>query len=185
MTKVFIGGSRRLSRLSSEVRRRLDNIVDKSLPVLIGDANGADAAIQGYFLKKGYGKVEVFCVAGHCRNNLGNWPVRSVVTESKQKNFNFYSAKDRLMTQEATVGLMIWDGKSLGTLLNVMRLLNQGKSVVVYDASQHRFWQLKNLSDWEGFMVDRDQDLRTGVERKGRSEIQQVLVHTNQPVLTR
>lgn len=47
MRKVFIGGSRRVSRLHADVRRRLDRIVEKRLPVLAGDANGADKAHQG------------------------------------------------------------------------------------------------------------------------------------------
>jgi hypothetical protein len=48
VTKVFIGGSRRITRLEAEVRRRLDRIVEKGLPVVIGDANGADRAVQRY-----------------------------------------------------------------------------------------------------------------------------------------
>ena len=43
-----IGGSRRITRLEAEVRRRLDRIVEKGLPVVIGDANGADRAVQRY-----------------------------------------------------------------------------------------------------------------------------------------
>ena len=48
MKAVFIGGSRRISRLNAEVRSRLDRIVDQKLPVLVGDANGADRSVQQY-----------------------------------------------------------------------------------------------------------------------------------------
>ena len=58
--KVFIGGSRRVSRLDAPVRVRLDKIVEKGLPVIIGDANGADKAVQQYLFSKHYDKVEVF-----------------------------------------------------------------------------------------------------------------------------
>ena len=61
MMKVFIGGSRYVSRLSADVRRRLDNIVEKRLPVLVGDANGADKAVQRYLQSKHYDLVAVFC----------------------------------------------------------------------------------------------------------------------------
>jgi hypothetical protein len=37
------------------------------------------------------------------------------------------------MAAQATVGLMLWDGESRGTLLNVLRLVAQGKPVVVYN----------------------------------------------------
>jgi len=78
MTKVFIGGSRGVTRLNSQVQHRLDEIVRKQLPVLIGDANGADKAVQQYLHSRGYDRVEVFCTEGHCRNNVGHWKVRVV-----------------------------------------------------------------------------------------------------------
>jgi hypothetical protein len=40
MTKVFIGGSRGVSQLNAEVRQRLDTILSKGFPIVIGDANG-------------------------------------------------------------------------------------------------------------------------------------------------
>ena len=46
MTKVFIGGSRAITRLHPEVAKRLRNIIDGKLMVLVGDANGADKAVQ-------------------------------------------------------------------------------------------------------------------------------------------
>jgi hypothetical protein len=47
MTTVFIGGSRHITRLTSDVRARLDRIVSSHLPVVVGDANGADKVVQG------------------------------------------------------------------------------------------------------------------------------------------
>jgi hypothetical protein len=51
VTGVFIGGSRHITRLEAVGRRRLDRIVEKGLPVVIGDANGADKAVQRYLLQ--------------------------------------------------------------------------------------------------------------------------------------
>jgi hypothetical protein len=48
MTKVFIGGSRRLSQLNKDLKGRLDNIVERGFTVIVGDANGADKAVQRY-----------------------------------------------------------------------------------------------------------------------------------------
>ena len=54
MTKVFIAGSRRLSRLNAEVKRRIDTMIEKDFTILVGDANGADKAVQRYLAEKGY-----------------------------------------------------------------------------------------------------------------------------------
>lgn len=52
MTKVFIAGSRQLSRLNAEVKRRIDTMIEKGFTVLVGDANGADKAVQRYRVGK-------------------------------------------------------------------------------------------------------------------------------------
>jgi hypothetical protein len=82
MTNVFIGGSRKISRLDADVRQELDRIVEKSLKVLVGDANGADKAVQSYLKSKNYDLVEVFCAGRTCRNNVGRWPVRTVFADN-------------------------------------------------------------------------------------------------------
>jgi len=56
-TKVFIAGSRRLSRLNKDMRRRIDNIVNKGFTVIVGDANGVDRAVQRYLSSRHYGSV--------------------------------------------------------------------------------------------------------------------------------
>ena len=60
MNSVFIGGSRRLGRMNAEIARRLDNIMQKELRVLIGDANGFDRAAQSYLSGHGYRSVVVY-----------------------------------------------------------------------------------------------------------------------------
>jgi len=151
MTKVFIGGSRKISKLNADVRFRLDRIMEKHFPILVGDANGADKAVQTYLRSKGYSQVEVFCTGNECRNNRGDWPVRAISSDAKHRSFEFYSSKDRAMADEASVGLMIWDGKSKGTLMNVLRLLNAGKKVAIYISSSKNFVDLKNVDDWNEF----------------------------------
>lgn len=163
MSKVFIGGSRRISRLSAEVRRRIDRIIEQGLPVLVGDAKGVDKAVQKYLQSRGYEAVEVFCSGGECRNNLGKWPVRAVATGQARRDFNYYAAKDEQMAQEASVGLMIWDGKSAGTLANAARLLRQHKNVVVYAAPAKRFLTLKGEADWESLLSGCKRDVREKV----------------------
>lgn len=170
MTKVFIGGSRHASRLSADVKRRLDNIIDKGFPIVVGDAPGADKAVQVYLHSKNYGNVEVFCSEGACRNNVGGWRMRSVPAHTRTRDAQFYSAKDRAMADEATIGLMVWDGKSLGTLLNVFRLLRLGKKVVVYAVPDRRFLELRTLAQWNEFVAHGSDDLRRKLEERTKLE---------------
>jgi hypothetical protein len=119
----------------------------------------------------GYRNVEVFCSGGLCRNNLGRWEVRSVLAGTRERNVTFYSAKDRMMTQEAMVGLMIWDGKSIGTLLNVFRLLSQNKKVVVYNIPEKRFQEIKTgVAGWDAFIARCDAEVQHRVEARARRE---------------
>jgi hypothetical protein len=166
MTKVFIGGSRQIARLDEDVRRRLDSIIEKRLAVIIGDANGADKAVQRYLHDAGYRDVEVFCTGAACRNNFGNWPVRTIKPPGKSRDFAFYAAKDAAMAGEASVGLMIWDQKSVGTLMNVLRLVDQNKTVVLYLAPDKRFVNVKTMAEWEAFISRCAADLRRRLEEK-------------------
>jgi hypothetical protein len=170
MTKVFIGGSRHVSRLSARMKERLDAILSKGFPIVIGDANGADRAVQKYLFGRRYGNVEVFCSGGHCRNNIGAWTVRNVPAQSRQGTAEFYSVKDRVMAEEATVGLMIWDGESVGTLMNVLRLLNLDKKVVIYAVPQGGFVELHNALEWDSFIKRCALDLRRKVEQRASLE---------------
>jgi hypothetical protein len=81
MDSVFVAGSRALSKLDASVKERLDNIIAKQLTVLVGDANGADKAVQRYLAERNYEHVFVYCM-DVCRNNPGNWPARSHCAES-------------------------------------------------------------------------------------------------------
>jgi hypothetical protein len=171
MTKVFIGGSRHVSRLPAVVRGRLDRIIDKGLPVIIGDANGADQAVQTYLSARDYRDVEIFCAGNTARNNVGGWHVRKIPADGARRgSLDFYTEKDRAMTDEATVGLMVWDGKSAGTLLNVLRLLNQHKNAVVYIGPAKQFRELKTLAQWDEFISTCDDDLRHKVEQRAARE---------------
>ncbi|HLP58792.1 MAG TPA: hypothetical protein VK186_08185, partial [Candidatus Deferrimicrobium sp.] len=112
----------------------------KGLFVLIGDANGVDKTVQQYFQEHNYNLVEVFCMEGACRN-IGGWPTRSISALSSKKDFSYYSSKDKVMADEASVGFMIWDGKSIGTLTNVFRLISQNKKVVIYTVPAKQFYE--------------------------------------------
>ena len=170
MTKVFIGGSRRVTRLNAEVRRRIDRMIEQQLPIVIGDANGADKAVQRYLHSRLYDHVEVFCTDGNCRNNLGQWPIRPVSSNGLRRRFDFYSMKDRVMAEEASVGLMIWDGKSIGTIANVFRMISRGKKVVLYVSPTKSFLDIVDRDGWDRFLSHRDSEFRKRIEKLASSE---------------
>lgn len=149
MKTVFIGGSRRLTRLNDTIRSRVDNIIRQHFTVVIGDANGADKAMQSYFEVKGYRNVIVYCMGDRCRNNLGNWPTKRVSVNRQKKDFAYYATKDEEMAKSASYGFMIWDGRSKGTLNNILNLLRQQKKVLVYfspDKSCHTIGSFEDLT---------------------------------------
>lgn len=149
MMKVFIGGSRFISRLNNLVRQRLNNIIDNQYQVLIGDANGADKAVQEYLLERNYNNVSVFCSGNHCRNNLGNWEVINVDVPQKFQGIKFYMVKDARMAELADYGFMLWDGKSSGTINNGFNLLFGGKKVLFYYAPEKCFYTVSRPDDIE------------------------------------
>jgi hypothetical protein len=147
MTTVFIAGSRKISRLPPEMETRLNSIVEKGFEVVIGDADGADAACQSYLADRGYANVTVYCVGHKCRNNAGKWPLREVEAPPGARGFEFYAIKDRAMAKIATHGLMLWDGQSKGTLANIKNLTRDQKPVVVFVSTSRAVHTLKNERD--------------------------------------
>lgn len=133
-------------------------MIEKGFQILVGDANGADKAVQRYFADKAYPNVLVHCMKDHCRNNVGHWPTREVAAPRGLKGFDYYSLKDRAMAEAAEYGLMLWDGKSKGTVNNVVSLSRDHKPVVVYVAPTRRFRTVKTFDDLKDLLAQGDSD---------------------------
>ena len=146
-TTVFIAGSRHLSRLSAEVKARIDTIVEKGFAILVGDANGIDKAVQRYLADRAYPNVTVHCMARNCRNNVGGWPTHESEAPPGARGFDYYATKDQAMVDSANYGLMLWDGESKGTLNSVLKMCELGKPVVVYLATKAAFYSVRSLED--------------------------------------
>lgn len=154
MSKVFVGGSRKMGRLNPAVRTRLRNLITNGHTVLIGDANGIDKAVQTFFAEEGYENVIVYCMDGACRNNVGNWPIYAVDSPGRRKDFSYFAMKDAQMSVEADYGFMIWDGETKGTLNNVLNLLQQGKSALLYRSPSREFLLLKSARELEAILAE-------------------------------
>lgn len=145
--KVFIAGPRAISALNQKVRDRLDNIISNKFTVVVGDANGIDKAIQKYFYEVNYKDIMVYATGGKARNNIGEWRVVRVDVAPSIKGFDYYAAKDLEMAKAADYGFMIWNGKSKGTLNNIINLVELSKNVLVYFVPEKKFYTIKNLND--------------------------------------
>ena len=139
MTTVFLSGSRAISRLNELIQERVRIMVDKGFRILLGDANGADKALQGYLAELGYENVTIYCAGEKCRNNLGAWQVKQIQVDPRLKGRDFYARKDREMAADAEYGFVLWDGKSAGSINNVFEMLKRDKSVVVYLSKNKSF----------------------------------------------
>ncbi len=177
--RVFIGGSRELTSLSPEVQARLDNIVQQGFTVLIGDANGVDRTVQQSLLDQAYRPVLVYCAGARCRNNLGRWETQAVTPPHATKDFDYYAAKDTAMAAAADYGFMIWNGKSAGTLRNVLKLLQRGKTTLVYFGPQQRFHTIATGADLHKLLTYCAASDVAGFERK--LKLSQVLAALSQP----
>jgi hypothetical protein len=166
MTTVFVSGSRKLGRLNKVIRDRLRKIVDQQFSVIIGDANGADKALQKYFSEIHYQKVIVFCSGNSCRNNLGNWNIKHVFVDKNLKGRDFYTQKDKEMAAEADYGFVLWDGKSPGSLNNILELLKKNKKTLVYFAPDKEFFLVSKLEDAQILLAKCDQESLNKISRK-------------------
>ena len=62
------------------------------------------------------------------------------------------------MAEAAEYGLMLWDGKSKGTVNNVVNLSRDHKPVVVYVAPTREFRTIKTFDDLNGLLAQGDSD---------------------------
>jgi hypothetical protein len=171
MSQVFLSGSRQIRSLAANVRKQLDRIMAKELDVLVGDAYGADQAMQAYLAEAGYPRVRVFFAGTSCRNNLGGWPSQRIVAQpGARSGFKLHALKDRAMCDAATQGLALWDGKSAGTLNNILNLLGQGKGVMVFFEPAGALCRLSTRDDLAAMLVSHGEETLDQLERRLRSK---------------
>jgi len=179
MTTVFIGGSRAVSRLNSIIREKLDDLINRKCMIFVGDANGADKAVQQHLASRSYEHVLVYCM-DRCRNNLGKWPAKHVATPSDRRGFAYYAAKDLAMAHDAKCGMMLWDGKSKGTLNNIQQIISAGKKALVYLASEKAFRKLSTEQELHDLLQCCNQSAIRQAQRQIGTELptaDQILLH--------
>ena len=166
MTTVFLSGSRKISRINDAIRSRIDNMIAKHHAIMIGDANGADKAMQSYLAELAYQAVTVYCAGAHCRNNVGRWRARNVAVAKNVTGRDFYVQKDKEMARLADFGFVLWDGKSAGSVGNMMELLKSGKKAVVYYGPEKRFYNVGAAEDLRALLDKCDPETFDAINKK-------------------
>ena len=146
--KIFIGGPRAITNICENVAYKLLNICKMEHTILIGDASGVDSAVQRYLYQLGYKNVYVYVSNGKVRNNIGRWPVKTILVPGNMKGFNFYAEKDKSMADDADYGFMIWNGESKGTLNNIINLLTRNKEIIVYFTPQKYIYYINCFDEF-------------------------------------
>lgn len=142
ISKVFLGGSRSIQTLPTIVCALLQVEMSRNNWFLVGDAEGADLAFQTYLHEWEYKSVQVYAMHNKLRNNVGGWPVSMVLPNFGAPAREFYTNKDKLMARDCTWGIMLYDGKSLGTRNNIERLRALGKKCYVIQREPDNVWRV-------------------------------------------
>ena len=166
MTTIFVAGSMHIKRLDGQFVERLQSIAASKSILAVGDANGADAAIQQVLSDAGAKAVTIYCTGGQPRNNVGNWPVHVVQSGAKAGTREYFTAKDVKMAEIADSGFMVWDTKSTGTLSNVIELVKRNKQCVVYVNKDKVFMTIFDIEDLERLISRMSDSAREAAEDK-------------------
>lgn len=169
---VFLGGSRTIGRVDERMRTYFENIIRSREFVVVGDADGIDAEIQRFFSSMNYAHGAVHYSARHPRNHFGAWLPVYDAPPVGAKGYAIHAAKDRAMAGMADRGVMIWNGRSTGTILNVLRLLRRGKPSPLYlvgdgDGTEYRF---EAMGHWRDFIERQPSSWRKRVMTYWRDE---------------
>lgn len=149
---VFISGSLSITVLPEPVIERIGGIVMRGLPVLIGDARGADRTVQRYLSDRDVDAVMVYCSGDGPRNNLGKWPTRNIPSSGAKGTAAYHAPKDAAMARDASFGLVIWDGRSRGSLANIHRMAQRRCFILIWFGPETRFITLRSDSDRDSFL---------------------------------
>lgn len=139
--KVQVDG-KMLDDIPDGVKREIDKIVKSNAKVIVGDAPGADTAIQKYLNDLNYKNVKVYTADPKVRNNVGKWEVEKIGADGLTDDRDIRLQKDIAMTKAATRALAISpddDRPDSAMSKNIDRLNEQSTPVRRYDPRKDRW----------------------------------------------
>jgi len=112
--------------LPVEVKKRIDQAVERGMTIIVGEAPGANRIYQDYLKAKGYRNV----VVGHAvrlRYNAGNWRDVQYGKDLKER--------ERKMIEDCDSAVVIWMNNS-SVIANDLEILKRlGKPTFLYECS--------------------------------------------------
>jgi adenine-specific DNA-methyltransferase len=120
--------------------------------------------------------VLIYFVGDAPRNNVGKWTTKRIVDRKRLSGREFYALKDKAMSDVADYGFVLWDGKSPGSVQNMLWLSKRGKKIVVYKAPDRTFNNLANFEDLVGFLANSDEAVLA--EISGKIRLPDQLLHS-------
>jgi hypothetical protein len=155
MTTLMLAGSRFIPDLPEAVKVRLLEWIEQEHWLLVGEAPGVDTAFQKFLASQKYGRVGVFTALPAPRLNLGleKWEVRTVDSGLKSRGAAMHTVKDRKMVELADGGLMVWDEKSVGTLVNIIDFVERGRSCHLWTPKDYDLWEIDSPKNLEALLV--------------------------------
>lgn len=168
MATVFIGGSIDIRELDPEVKARIDRAIAQGDTLVIGESAGIDSCVQAYLQERGAGCAVVYSSGSEPpRSNVGDWPVEHVeVTHAEPGTRAFFAGKDTALAQAADWGLMVWNGRSSGTLRDVVELLRRGKTSVVFLHENKVFVEVRSLGDFDRLIARMSEAARRDADKE-------------------
>lgn len=162
MHTVFLFGSRDIYSIPKVVEQHLENIMAQTngeVRFIVGDAPGVDASFHKTLSSIGAARKSLIYCMDYPRNN--KWDLETKIFHSEYDSENervtlkdgetplvildnirkpddlkynreYYEFKDKMMRNDCTFAICIWDGKSKGTFTNINVLKAQNKYVYVY-----------------------------------------------------
>ncbi len=115
--KLLLMGSSafKAKELPTEIKERIDEALERGMPVIVGEAPGASRLYQDYLKARGYRNV----VVGHAvklRYNAGNWKVLQYGKNLKER--------ERNMIEDCDSAVIIWVNNS-GVIAENLELLKR------------------------------------------------------------
>ena len=85
------------------------------------------------------------------------------------------------MAEIADYGFILWDGKSIGSLNNIVELLQLNKPSLVYHSQKKEFFKIKSIADLENILSSIEDDVLASILEKGNAFLKSYV--TKQPSL--
>ena len=146
MKKVFVSGSMSIKKLDGLVLESLNKIMSLNMRILVGNARGVDKLVQEYCVKNSYYNVVVYSIRNIHRNLIPDKFGFKWISAGNLTGRKAYEKKDEAMTRDSDYSFVIWDGKSKGSLNNIIRAIKSNQKIKVFYQKDKRFLEKHELS---------------------------------------